>query len=227
MLDPRAHPFSRRTVGGLRPIPGCRRVKLDPFYLILDSADWIERLLPSGVQMVQLRIKDRPEAELRREIRRARDLCAAGGVQFVVNDYWRLAIELGCDFVHLGQEDLQDADIGAIRAAGLRFGVSTQDEDELERALALRPDCIALQPVYATFSKLIACAPQGLDRVGKWKRRIGDVPLIGVGGIRLERARDVFEAGADVAAVVSDVTGDSHPEERARAWVAATRGQLR
>lgn len=198
-------------------------MKLDPFYLVLDSADWFERLLPCGVKLVQLRIKDRPVAQLRREILRAREFCAAHGAQFVVNDHWRLAIELGCDFVHLGQSDLENADIAAIRAAGLKIGVSTENERELDRALACGADYIALQPVFATSSKTIDCPPQGLMTLSAWKKRMGNLPLIAIGGVSLERAKAVYQAGADCAAVISDVTGDARPEQRARAWVEFTR----
>ena len=97
---------------------------LDPFYLIVDRAGWLERLLPEGVKLVQLRIKDPPAAELQREIRSAKRLCAQHGAQLIVNDHWREAIEEGCDYVHLGQEDLAAADRQAIRNAGLKLGVT-------------------------------------------------------------------------------------------------------
>ena len=196
---------------------------LDPFYLIVDSAAWIERLLPHGVRLVQLRIKDRPEAVIHSEIARAKRLCDAAGAQLVVNDFWREAIALGCDYVHLGQEDLETADLAAIRAAGMRLGVSTHDETELDRALATRPDYIALGPVYKTILKSMRFAPQGLEKLGVWKARIGAIPLVGIGGISLDRAPGVLEAGADSAAVVTDITLNAEPEARTRAWVAATR----
>jgi len=195
---------------------------LDPFYLIVDAADWLPRLLPQGVRLVQLRVKDRDEAALRDEIARARDLCAAHGAQLVVNDYWRLAIDLSCDFVHLGQSDLDTADIAAIRARGIRLGVSTHDPVELERALALSPDYVALGPIYPTLLKQMAFAPQGLDRIGVWKRRIGEIPLVAIGGLTPERARAALTAGADSACVVTDVLRAADPEKRAREWVEAT-----
>ena len=197
---------------------------LDPFYPIVDSADWIARLLPQGARLVQLRVKDRAEAETRGEIARAKALCAAASAQLVVNDYWRAAIDLKCDFVHLGQEDLDEADIPAIRAAGIRLGISTHDEGELGRALALEPDYIALGPIYPTRLKAMAFAPQGLERIGVWKARIGDnIPLVAIGGISLDRVAGVLAAGADIASVVTDITLDVDPEARTRAWVAATR----
>jgi thiamine-phosphate pyrophosphorylase len=201
----------------------CSRMKLDPFYPIFDSADWLERMLPLGVKLVQLRVKDRPETEVAREITRAKTLCAAAGCVLVVNDYWKLAISEGCEWLHLGQEDLDDADLGAIRKAGLKLGISSHDEPELERALAAKPDYVALGPVYPTILKAMRFGPQGLDRLGEWKRRIGDLPLVGIGGISLERAPGVFEAGADIVAAVTDITLNADPEGRLKAWVAATR----
>ncbi|CAM5202118.1 Thiamine-phosphate synthase OS=Bosea thiooxidans OX=53254 GN=SAMN05660750_04236 PE=3 SV=1 [Bosea thiooxidans] len=200
-------------------------MKLDPFYPIFDSADWLERMLPLGVKLVQLRVKDRPETEVAREIARAKALCAAASCVLVVNDYWKLAIAEGCDFIHLGQEDLDDADLGAIRKAGLKLGISSHDEAELERALAAKPEYVALGPVYPTILKQMRFGPQGLERLGEWKRRIGDLPLVGIGGISLERAPGVFEAGADIVAAVTDITLNADPEGRLKVWVAATRKQ--
>jgi thiamine-phosphate pyrophosphorylase len=197
---------------------------LDPFYLIVDSAAWIERLLPCGVRLVQLRIKDLSVEARRADILKAKVLCAAYGAQLVVNDYWQDAIELGCDYIHLGQGDLDTADLAAIRKAGLRLGVSTHDEAELTRALATEPDYIALGPIYPTILKQMPFAPQGLDRIGEWKKKIGSCPLVGIGGVSLDRAKGVLDAGADSAAVVTDITLNADPEARARAWVSATRG---
>lgn len=196
---------------------------LDPFYPIVDSAAWIARLLPCGVKFVQLRIKDRPREALGAEIAAARDLCGEAGAVLVVNDYWRAAIDLGCRFVHLGHGDLAGADLGAIRGARLRIGISTHDDTELARALAAKPDYIALGPIYPTILKAMEFAPQGLARIGEWKKKIGTIPLVAIGGITLERAAGVFEAGADVISVVTDVTRAADPDCRATAWVKATR----
>jgi thiamine-phosphate pyrophosphorylase len=196
---------------------------LDPFYLIVDSAAWIARLLPSGVRLVQLRLKDQPSATVRAEIIEAKALCAGAGAQLVVNDYWQEAIDTGCDFIHLGQTDLDTVDLAAIRRAGLKLGVSTHDETELFRALETQPDYIALGPIYPTILKAMAFAPQGLPRITEWKKKIGKIPLVAIGGITLERMAGVLEAGADSAAVVTDITRNANPERRARGWVKATR----
>jgi thiamine-phosphate pyrophosphorylase len=196
---------------------------LDPFYLIVDRASWLTRLLPQGVKLVQLRAKDMNEATLRREISEARELCARYGAQLIINDYWKLAIELGCDYVHLGQEDLAEADVPAIRRAGVKLGLSTHDEAELETALLAKPDYVALGPIYPTILKAMKWAPQGLARIRAWKERVGEVPLVAIGGLTIERAAGCFEAGADSVAVVTDVLLNADPEARAREWVLATR----
>ncbi|WP_246657272.1 thiamine phosphate synthase [Methylocystis sp. B8] len=197
-------------------------VFLDPFYLIVDDANWLSRVLPQGVKLVQLRVKDRSEPEVRAQIATARELCARHGAQLVVNDYWRLAIEEGCDFVHLGQSDLDGADITALRRAGVRIGVSTHDQAELDRALSVGADYVALGPIYPTLLKQMAFAPQGLARIGAWKGQIGETPLVAIGGLTPDRAIAALAAGADSACVVTDVLRSADPEARTREWLSAT-----
>jgi len=195
-------------------------MRLARVYPIVDSAAWIDRLARLGVRLVQLRIKERGEDEVRAEVRRARALCAAAGVQLIVNDHWEIALAEDCDFVHLGQGDLAQADLGALRRARIRIGISTHDHAELERALAAQPDYVALGPIYPTLLKVMPWEPQGLERIGEWKRRIGPIPLVAIGGLTLERLAGVFAAGADVAAVVTDIVRNRDPEARAREWLA-------
>ncbi|HTL22238.1 MAG TPA: thiamine phosphate synthase [Steroidobacteraceae bacterium] len=202
-------------------------MNLPRVYPIVDSAAWIVRLAATGVRLVQLRIKEQSEEQLRVQIENARDRCQAAGVQLVVNDYWRLALACGCDFVHLGQGDLDGADIPALRRAGVRLGVSTHDDAELARALALRADYVALGPIYPTLLKAMPWRPQGLARLTEWKRRIGAIPLVAIGGITCERLDGVFAAGADVAAVVTDIVRASDPEARLRQWLAVAGAQRR
>lgn len=195
---------------------------LPRFYPIFDSADWLARMLPLGVRLVQLRIKDRPEAETRAEIRRARDLCARHDAILVVNDHWRIAIDEGCRWLHLGQEDLDEADLPAIRAAGLRLGVSTHDEAELDRALFLRPDYIALGPIWPTILKQMKWHRQGVEKLTQWKARIGAIPLVAIGGLNPDRAAPAFAAGADLVSAVTDITLNPDPEARMRDWLRIT-----
>jgi thiamine-phosphate pyrophosphorylase len=196
-------------------------MRLPRVYPIIDSALWVQRLAPLGVRLLQLRIKEQPEEVLRAQIRAAQAACRSAGAQLIVNDYWQLALETGCDFVHLGQGDLDTADVPALRRAGLRLGISTHDERELERALALQPDYVALGPIYPTLLKAMPFAPQGLGRISEWKRRVAALPLVAIGGLTLERLPGVFAAGADVAAVVTDIVRAARPEARTREWLAA------
>lgn len=193
---------------------------LPKFYPIFDDAAWLDRALPLGVRLVQLRIKDRPVDQLRDQIRRALALSRRHGAALVVNDHWQIAIDEGADWLHLGQEDLADADLPAIRRAGLRLGLSTHDHAELDRALACAPDYVALGPVYPTILKQMAWEPQGLGRVTEWKRLIGPIPLVAIGGFTVERARGAFDAGADVVSAVTDITLNADPEARMREWLA-------
>ncbi|MBO9434468.1 thiamine phosphate synthase [Ruegeria sp. R13_0] len=198
-------------------------MSLDRFYPIFDHSDWLRRMLPLGVKLVQLRMKDQPDDVVQAEIATSRDSCKQHGAVLVVNDYWQAAIDAGCDWIHLGQEDLDDADLKAIRKAGLKLGVSTHDDDELERVLAMDPDYVALGPVYPTILKKMKWEQQGLPRVTEWKARVGDIPLVGIGGMSVERAPGVLEAGADIVSVVTDITLNADPEARVRQWIEATR----
>jgi thiamine-phosphate pyrophosphorylase len=202
---------------------GVAAVTLDRFYPIVDSGNWVARLVGVGAKLIQLRVKDRENFSVSREVRAALTICRDAGVQLVVNDYWRIAIAAKADFVHLGQGDLDEADVPAIRARGIKLGVSTHDEAELDRALALQPDYIALGPIYPTILKAMPFAPQGLDRIREWKRRIGAIPLVAIGGLNIERGKACLSAGADIVSVVTDITLNADPEGRAREWIAATR----
>lgn len=195
---------------------------LPRFYPILDSADWLRRALPLGVKLVQLRIKDLTGDALKGEIAEALALCRAQGATLVVNDHWQVALDQGAPWVHLGQEDLDTADIAAIRRAGLRLGISTHDHAELDRALRHSPDYVALGPVYPTILKKMKWHEQGLDTLTEWKRLIGDTPLVAIGGMSVERTPGAFEAGADVVSAVTDITLNADPEGRIRQWLEAT-----
>lgn len=193
---------------------------LDVFYPIVPDIGWMRRLVPLGVQTIQLRLKEATEAEVRRQILESLEICTRHGCQLIVNDYWREAIAAGADYIHLGQEDLAAADIPTIKAAGVKLGISTHNEEELAIALAAEPDYVALGPIYETRLKAMPFGPQGLDRVRQWKQRIGAMPLCAIGGITPERAPGVVAAGADTVAVITDFFTHADPEARVRQWLA-------
>ncbi|MEM9359911.1 MAG: thiamine phosphate synthase, partial [Pseudomonadota bacterium] len=163
--------------------------------------------------------KELPQQELRRQIAEGLEICSAHDCQLIVNDFWQLAIDAGADFIHLGQEDLADADLAAIKNAGLKLGVSTHSHEELDVALEARPDYVALGPVYETKLKEMPWAPQGLDRVTDWKQKVGDLPLVGIAGITIERADGVLSAGAQSVAVITDFFVHPEPEQRIKQWL--------
>jgi thiamine-phosphate pyrophosphorylase len=191
----------------------------DRIYPVVDSVAWVARLALLGVGTVQLRAKGLDDSEALQIVSDALAVIKGTDTKLVVNDYWRAAIVAGAKHLHLGQEDLADADLKAIRDAGLTLGISTHDDAELETALRAAPDYIALGPIFPTTLKSMRFAPQGIAKITEWKRRIGNIPLVAIGGIKLEHAGEIFAAGADSIAVVSDVTQNAEPDARVRAWL--------
>jgi thiamine-phosphate pyrophosphorylase len=191
----------------------------DRFYPVVDSVAWVARLAALGVGTVQLRAKKLNDSEALQLISDALATTRGTTTKLVVNDYWRAAVVAGARHLHLGQEDLADADLNAIRDAGLTLGLSTHDDAELETALRAKPDYIALGPIFPTTLKSMRFAPQGIPKITEWKKRVGNIPLVAIGGIKLEQAREIFAAGADSIAVVSDVTRNADPDARVRAWL--------
>jgi len=194
----------------------------DRFYPVVDTLDWVERLSRLGAGTIQLRAKNLGHDDARMIVRNALAIANEHGAKLVVNDYWRAAIDERAEHLHLGQEDLADADVPAIRRAGLTLGLSTHDDAELDNALRFNPDYVALGPIYPTTLKSMRFAPQGLPKIGAWKKRIGKKPLVAIGGIKLEQADAIFAAGADSIAVVSDVTMNPDPDARVRGWLRQT-----
>jgi thiamine-phosphate pyrophosphorylase len=191
----------------------------DKFYPVVDSVAWVERLTRLGVGTIQLRAKDLNDSEALQIVSDALAVTKGTPTRLVVNDYWRAAIVAGARHLHLGQEDLVDADLGEIRKAGLTLGISTHDDEELATALRANPDYVALGPIFPTTLKSMRFAPQGIAKITEWKKRIGATPLVAIGGIKLEQAAGIFAAGADSIAVVSDVTQNADPDARVRAWL--------
>jgi thiamine-phosphate pyrophosphorylase len=191
----------------------------DRFYPVVDSVAWVARLALLGVGTIQLRAKNLNKADALQTVKDALEAIHGTSAKLVVNDYWRAAIEAGAKHLHLGQEDLAEADVAAIRAAGLTLGISTHDDEELANALRVQPDYVALGPIFPTTLKSMRFAPQGIPKITEWKKRVGQIPLVAIGGIKLEQAGEIFSAGADSIAVVSDVTQNADPDARVRAWL--------
>ena len=199
------------------------------FYPIVPDLKWMERIVRFGITTVQLRLKDASPQTVAREIASCLALCRHHRVQLIVNDYWRESIAAGCNYIHLGQEDLAAADLTAIRTAGLKFGVSTHDDQELEVALSVSPDYIALGPIFETKLKAMVWSPQGIEKLTLWRAKIDAscvatsrprIPLVAIGGLTMARASEALSAGAQSAAVITDFVTHADPEVRIAAWVA-------
>ncbi|QTL40150.1 thiamine phosphate synthase [Xenorhabdus budapestensis] len=184
-------------------------------YPVVDSLMWIERLLEAGVRTLQLRIKDMPEEQMEDDIRQAITLGNKYNARLFINDYWRLAIKHHAYGVHLGQEDLDIADLQAIQQAGLRLGISTHNEQELARAKALRPSYIALGHIFPTTTKEMPSSPQGLIALKHQVEITPEFPTVAIGGISLERVPDVVATGVGGVALVTAIT-------KAKDWRQAT-----
>ncbi|MBK0035617.1 thiamine phosphate synthase [Erwinia sp. S43] len=188
-------------------------------YPVVETVEWIVRLLDFGVRTIQLRIKDRQDDEVEQQIAEAIALGKRYQARLFINDYWRLAIKYQAYGVHLGQEDLDIADLDAIHAAGLRLGLSTHDDAELDRALAVEPSYIALGHVFPTQTKDMPSAPQGLAELARHIQRLQGVSTVAIGGISIDRVPAVLATGVGSVAVVSAIT-------KAEDWQAATRQLL-
>lgn len=188
------------------------------FYPVVDRARWVRRLVPQGLKTIQLRVKDLDGSELEKEIRSSIEFCKQYRCQLIVNDHVEPALKYGAYGIHLGQDDLERADLTKICESGLRLGVSTHSYFEAAMAHALGPSYIALGSIFPTTSKTMTFPPQGLDRIREWKS-LFKYPVVAIGGITLERSSDVWETGVDGVSVISDILSAKDPEARTRAWL--------
>ncbi|KXV43261.1 thiamine phosphate synthase [Gluconobacter roseus] len=190
-------------------------------YAVVDHPRWVERLGGAGLRFIELYLRDLPEEEIRAQALLAQELAARFNVSLALNRYWQTAIELGYEWLHLGPEDLETADLDAIRTAGIRFGISTHTREELETALACKPDYISFGPVWSTQLRGVSLEGRGLKQLAEWRKLCGTVPLVAIGGINVSRLEDCLKAGADTVAVMSDFIGHQDPEGQVRRWLDA------
>ena len=188
------------------------------FYPVVPTAAWVVRLLGWGVRTIQLRIKnaDHTPAEISAQIIAAIEAGkAVPGAQVFINDHWQLALAANAYGVHLGQEDLDTADIETLRSADIRLGLSTHTPAELARAKAVQPSYLAIGPIYPTTLKVMPYEPVGLTRLAEWAKLAAPYPVVAIGGISLERLPGVLACGVDGVAVVSAVTLAADPRQAA------------
>ena len=180
---------------------------------VVDSADWVERVLAVGVRTVQLRIKDGAREHLSREVWRSVQAARAAQAQLFINDHWQLAIEHGAYGVHLGQEDLAGADMDALHSAGLRVGLSTHSYWEVCRAHAWAPSYIACGPIHATTTKDMPWRPQGAGNLAYWCRVLRE-PVVAIAGMDVPRSHEAMRCGAAGVAVLRRGIAQARDPER-------------
>lgn len=196
--------YQPELIGQTFDFPRCPELGIYP---VVDNADWVKRLIDEGVDTIQLRVKDLDNESTNQQIVSALRYLQGKSIQFFVNDHWQMAIELDAYGVHLGQEDLHDANLKILAEAGLRLGISTHSYWELARALAVNPSYIALGPIYETTSKQMPFSPQGIERLQQWVNLLkGHYPVVAIGGITLERAEQLKVTGVGSLAMITAIT---------------------
>lgn len=189
--------------------PSCGNSPLG-LYPVVDSPEWLEKLLPLGVTTIQLRIKNITGKQLELQIQQSIQLAQRYNARLFINDYWQLAIKYGAYGVHLGQEDVITADSTAIYQAGLRLGISTHSPFEIKRALAFKPSYLAFGPIYPTTTKIMPYEPQGIARLHHWVEAL-DCPVVAIGGINQQRLPKILATGVSGLAVLSAITKAQDP----------------
>ena len=208
-----------------RGFPTCSNALLG-IYPIVDSTHWIKKLVSIGIRTIQLRMKHLQPSTWEKEIQSAVEITRAYGAKLFVNDAWRWAIKYRAYGVHLGQDDLETADLDSIREAGLRLGISTHSYSEMAQAFAHKPSYIAIGTVYRTESKKMNYPPLGVPALAHMCS-LAPMPVVAIGGITLERAQEVCDAGAQGIAVISDLLGADHVQERTKQWLSFFKNQKR
>ena len=195
---------------------------LDPSLSSVPVAPLAENLAAAGVRLMQLRDKRATPARL---FEQSRELAAAllpKGVTFIVNDRPDIAAIVGASGVHVGQDDLPPEDARRIVGAGRWVGVSTHNLEQFREASATSADYIAVGPIFPTASKENPDPVVGLALLRE-VRKLTEKPIVAIGGITLERAEDVFRAGANSVAVISDLLAAPDPAEQARKYLAVAK----
>ena len=207
---------------GLQPLPRRQQFSTCParlgLYAVLPDAAWVGRMARTGVPTVQLRFKSDDAAAIHSEVHAAVRAVQGTNALLFINDHWRAAISAGAYGVHLGQEDLDALsaqELHALRASGIRLGVSTHGYAEMVRADAVGPSYIAMGAVFPTTLKRMATAPQGVGRLGAYARLLRHYPQVAIGGIGPGQFAPILATGVGSIAVVRALVNATHPEEAA------------
>jgi thiamine-phosphate pyrophosphorylase/hydroxymethylpyrimidine kinase/phosphomethylpyrimidine kinase/thiamine-phosphate diphosphorylase len=175
-------------------------------YPVVDRAYKLKALYEVGITTAQLRTKDAFSGQaLEDEVMEAIKISEAYNARFFLNDFWELGIKHKAYGIHLGQEDIQEADVQAILDAGIRLGISTHTPKEIDIALGFEPSYLAIGPIYEPISKKLVYDTVGPEDLKRWAKRV-DYPIVAIGGITIENIADVAETkAASGIAMISDV----------------------
>lgn len=200
------------------------RLVLPRLYVILDSGlltttnlAFAEEMANAGVRLLQYRNKQATSAALLRDARELAEVCAARGMTFLVNDRADVAMLADADGVHVGQDDLPIEHARKVVGPQKWTGVSTHNVEQFRRAAESSADYIAFGPIFSTTSKDNPDAVVGTEML-RQVRLVTRKPIVAIGGITLECAREVIEAGADSVAVISGIMKAKKPGAQARQY---------
>jgi thiamine-phosphate pyrophosphorylase len=202
-----------------------KRLVLPRLYVILDAAlltvpetECAQRLAAAGVRLLQYRNKQASARELFESSRRLSSLLIPQSVTFVVNDRADVALASEASGVHVGQEDLGAGAARSVIGVGKLLGVSTHNLDQFKDAVRTSADYVAVGPVFRTSTKANPDPVVGIELIRRL-RRLTEKPIVAIGGITLERAAEVIQAGADSVAVIRDILLAPDPGQRARNYI--------
>ena len=181
-------------------------------YGVMPDADWVKRMVDAELPTVQLRFKSEDRSKIRKQIRAAVEAVKDSKTLLFINDYWDEAIDAGAYGVHLGQEDMEEANLEEIRVAGLRLGLSTHGYAEMVYADRFCPSYIAMGAIFPTNLKKMVTAPQGLGRLYQYAKLMSNYPLVAIGGIDQDSIRAVSKSGVGSVAVVRAITQAKDPK---------------
>lgn len=213
-LDPRQWPdkanyFNINSQASKDAFPICERNL--GLYVVAPDAKWIDYLAKHNVQTIQLRFKSDDQQLIESEIIKSVEAVKGSQSRLFINDHWQLAIKHKAYGVHLGQEDLDVANIDEIRFSGLRLGLSTHGYAEMIKADHYSPSYMALGAVFPTTLKKMETAPQGLGRLYRYAKLMSHYPLVAIGGIDESNMSSALKSGVGSVAVVRAVINAEDP----------------
>lgn len=183
-------------------------------YPVVDDCSKLEPLYEAGVTTAQLRVKNKSLDEIERQVKVAIEVSKRFNARIFINDYWKLAIKYDAYGIHLGQEDILEADIKAIYQAGIRLGISTHTTDEIKIALDIEPSYVAIGPIFETTSKKMVYTPVGLEDLKRWSKAV-DYPIVAIAGIAIHNIKEVIETNcADGIAMIGGVLDENEEVDR-------------